>query len=143
MNTVVGHSSLVVGKTAILSGLAPVSTGVRAITALTACVTAVTGIPIVSFLAPIISAISMIGVLLARRFPSHGKHLMWFGAAMTSLWSVPFGGGILRISLTAGGSDPRLVISIAASLALVIACDVALIADALGQRLTTNDQRRI
>ena len=142
MNSVVGRSSLVVGKTDVPSETNPVSNGVRAIVALTACVTAVIGIPILAFLPATISAPSIAGVLLTTRFPRQAKYLMWLGAAVTSLWVIPFCGGILRISLTAAGTDPKVIMAVAVSVALVVACDLALIAEALGQRRTTDDERR-
>lgn len=139
MNSVVGHSSLVVGKTDAPSDIKPVSGVVRCIVAVTAWVTAGMGIPIL--LPVIVSVVSIAGVLLARRFPRRARHLMWFGAAVTTLWALPFGVGILRISVT-GGTDPKVIMAVVASIVLVIACDVALITDGFGQRPTTNDQGR-
>jgi hypothetical protein len=141
MKSVVSPSSLAVGKTAAPGETVTVSDAARSIVALTACVTAVTGMPVLSFFPAVISALSITGVFLARRFPRQARHLMWFGAAVTSLWAIPFGAAILRISLT-GGTDPKVIIAIATSISLVVACDTALITEALSERRTTDDERR-
>ncbi|HET8827182.1 MAG TPA: hypothetical protein VFM77_18710 [Terriglobales bacterium] len=140
MSNVVGRSSLVVGETDVPGGIKPASGAVRCVVALTAYVTAAAAIPVL--LPAIISMVSIAGVVLAKRYPRRARHLMWFGVAANSLWMIPFNVSYLRASLMTGASDPKTIVAIAATTAVVIACDVMLIADAVGQRRTTNDERR-
>jgi hypothetical protein len=115
-----------------------VSTKTRWIVAATGCTTAITGIPVLSWLSAFVSGFLIVGAVLARRFPRTGRDLIWFGAGLTSLWVIPVGIGFLYVSLK-GGRDPRIIAAALVSVLLVVACDTALVKEAFGQRLTTDD----
>jgi hypothetical protein len=95
--------------------------------------TAITGLPVLGYLSVVTSTFLMVGAVLVGRFQRHGRDLMWFGAGATSLWAIPTGLGILRLSVS-GGTDPRVVKAAIATVLLVVLCDVALITDGLRAR---------
>ncbi len=141
MTSVVGHSSLLVGKTSGRDENITVSSRTRWIAAATGCVAALIGIPVLSLLSPILSSLLVLGAMLAGRFPRYGRDLMWFGAAITTLWGGTVGAYILHFAFNPG-SDKRIMLAVPVSLLLLVWCDVALIKEGFGQRRTTTDQRQ-
>jgi hypothetical protein len=107
-----------------------VSNKTRWIAALTGCLTAITGLPVLGYLSVLASTLLIVGAVLVARFQRHGRDLIWFGAGATTLWAIPAGLGIRRLSLS-GGSDPRVVEAAIATVLLVVVCDIALITDGL------------
>ena len=112
-----------------------ISNATRWIAAITGCVTAVTGLAVLTLLSPVVSGCLIVGAVVVRRYPRYGRDLMWFGAGVVSLWAIPVGMGILRLSLS-GGTDPRVVAAAAVSVFLVVCCDAALLTDAFKSRQT-------
>jgi hypothetical protein len=81
----------------------------------------------------LVSGFLIVGALVAGRFSRIGRDLIWFGAGVVTLSELPIGIGILRLSLR-GGTDPRVIASMAASVLLIVWCDVALVRDAIKAR---------
>ena len=142
MNSVVGHSSLVVGKTISCDESIAISKRTRWVAGVTGCVTAAVGVPILSLLSPVLAGCLVLGALLASCFPRYARDLMWFGAGVTSLWMFPWGFGILRLAIKLGGTDWRVIAAIIGAMVLTVCSDAALVIEAVGQRRTTNDERR-
>jgi hypothetical protein len=117
-----------------------VSNKTRWIAAVTGCVTAITGFPILSIWSVLVSGCLVLGAAMARRSPRHGRDLIWFGAGVVTLWTIPVGALILRASLDAG-KDPRVVAAAAASVLLVVWCDAALVTDAVRMRRTLRAEK--
>jgi len=114
-------------KTPIIS----VSNQMRWLAGVTGCFTAV-GFAMVQGLG-LLSGFLIAGALVAGRFPSNGRDLIWFGAGIVSLTELPIGAAMLRNSLR-GGTDPRVTAVVAASVFLIISCDAALVTAAFKTR---------
>jgi hypothetical protein len=81
----------------------------------------------------LLSVFLIVGALVAGRFQRNGRDLIWFGAGVVSLSELPIGVGILWLSLR-GGTDPRVTVSVAVSVLLIVWCDAALVTVAFKKR---------
>jgi hypothetical protein len=112
-----------------------VSNKMRWLAGATGCLTAVTGSLDAGLGFAVVPGFLIVGAAVAGRFPRIGRDLIWFGAVVLSLCVLPIGVGILLLSLR-GGSDLWVTSSSAASVLLVVWCDVTLVMEAVKTRRT-------
>lgn len=74
----------------------------------------------------------IVGALIAGRFPQSGKELTWFGAGVVSLSILPLSAWYLFHALD--GTDPWVIAGSAASVLLIVLCDVALLMEAIRRK---------
>ena len=76
----------------------------------------------------------ILGAALAGRFPRRGRDLIWFGAGLLSLSGLPLGVWFLVLAYYHAGRDPRVTVVAAASVLLIVWCDVAVVMEAIKLR---------
>ena len=117
------------------SEVVPFSKNIRWLTGATGCLTAVT----VSFAAGLGFAIVpfclILGAALAGRSPRNGRNLIWFGAGLLSLSGLPLGVWFLVIAFQRG-TALSVIVGAAASVLLIVLCDVAIVMEAIKMRRT-------
>ena len=79
-----------------------------------------------------LSVFLIVGALTAGHTPRGGKHLVWFGAGVVSLSILPLALWFLFHALD--GTDPWVTAGSAASVLLIVLCDVALLMEAISGR---------
>ncbi len=112
-----------------------ISNKIRSLAGATGCLTAVT--VTVAWASPVFAIFPIcliLGAALAGRFPRRGRDLIWFGAGLLSLTGLPI--GVYLLYFTKRGSDPRVTVAAAASVLLVVWCDVAVVMEAIKMRRT-------
>jgi tetrahydromethanopterin S-methyltransferase subunit C len=90
--------------------------------------------PVLGIIVMVSSLCLIAGALTARRFPRNGRDLIWFGAGVLSLFGLPLGVLMLRRVYLFDGTDWRVPIYAAASILVVVSCDVTLVIEALKAR---------
>jgi hypothetical protein len=88
-----------------------------------------------------LSIFLIVGALVGGRFPRSGKELTWFGAGVVSVCLLPIGVYIL-LADRAGGGDPRVIVSMAASVFLIALCDTALLTEIISRKRTRTPLNR-
>ncbi len=109
----------------------PVAPALRWLAAATGCLTTVTGVFVLGYWIALSSGSLIVGALVAGRFPRDGRALIRFGAGLVSL-GLP--AGIHLLLHTELGTDVRVTVSAAASVLLVVCCDIALVIEAIQMR---------
>ena len=72
----------------------------------------------------------ILGAALVGRFPRRGRDLIWFGGSFLSLFGLPVGVYLLAIAFH-GGTVFSVIVGAAASVFLIVLCDVSVVMDAV------------
>jgi hypothetical protein len=78
-----------------------------------------------------VPSLLLVGAILRGHWQRTGTWMMWFGAALLSLWTLPFGARILLSPPPIDRSGMSVFAATAVTLLLVVVCDMALAVEAL------------
>jgi len=96
------------------------------------------GLPFVA-----VPSLLLVGAILRGHWQRTGTWMMWIGAVLLSLWTLPFGARILLSPPPIDRSGMSVIVATAVTLLLVVVCDIALAVEALRVNLNppTNGMR--
>jgi hypothetical protein len=77
-----------------------------------------------------VSSVLLVGAILRGHWQRTGTWMMWLGAALLSLWTLPFGARILLSPPPIDRSGMSVIVATAVTLLLVVVCDIALAVEA-------------
>src|SRR6185437_2463464 len=76
------------------------------------------------------TCVLLVGAVLKGHLQRTGTWMMWIGAALLSLWALPFGARILLSPPPIDRSGMSVIVATAVTLLLVVICDIALVLEA-------------
>jgi len=83
------------------------------------------GLPFVA-----VPSLLLVGAILRGHWQRTGTWMMWIGAVLLSLWTLPFGARILLSPPPIDRSGMSVFAATAVTLLLVVICDIALVLEA-------------
>ena len=83
------------------------------------------GLPFVA-----VPSVLVVGAILRGQWQRTGTWMMWIGAALLSLWTLPYGSRILLSPPPIDRFGVAMIVMTAATVLLVVVCDIALAVEA-------------
>ena len=81
-----------------------------------------------------VPSVLVVGAILRRQWQRTGTWMMWIGAALLSLWTLPYGSLILLSPPPTDRSGVAVIVTTAATVLLVVVCDIVLAVEAFKGR---------